>query len=60
MAIRFATSVLAKLEASPNKPVAEVKKGKWDRNARWRKANPEAYRSYMRDYMRKKRAAALP
>jgi hypothetical protein len=47
MAIRFA----AKPEPSPNKP------SDWKRNAKWRAANPDAYRAYMREYMRKKRKA---
>ncbi len=28
----------------------------WESVKRWRQANPERYRRYMREYMRKKRA----
>jgi hypothetical protein len=40
--------------ASPNKPEASPNTG--SRNARWRDRNLEAYRAYMRDYMRRRRA----
>lgn len=56
MAILFATAPVA----SPNtaKPVTNVSNKAADKSrvAKWRTANPEAYRAYMREYMRKRRA----
>jgi hypothetical protein len=53
MAIAFTP----KQEASPNKtePVSPNKPKDWKRNAKWRAANPDAYRAYMAEYMRKRR-----
>lgn len=53
MAIAFAP----KQEASPNKPepASPNKPKDWKRNAKWRAANPDAYRAYMAEYMRKRR-----
>ncbi len=52
----------AKGVASPNQPAEEPQpspNGQLTRNARWRKAHPEKHRDYMRDYMRKRRAAGV-
>lgn len=60
MAIQFAKAVASAPSPNAAKPVTNSVSNKAadkSRVAKWRAANPEAYRAYMREYMRKRRAS---
>jgi len=57
MAIRFGSATVASPNKEPASPNAPSPNKSGSRNAKWRAAHQEQYRAYMRELMRKRRAA---